>query len=234
MKKLIFTISLLLAAISLQARHFSSTLSLTVDDRSRFSIEVNDQFFRGPFLRFQADELRPGRNYIKVLSRGWGHYPVVLFEGFVQIPANSHVDARIDRWNRFRVVRINSFNGNYGGHQHSSAVCGQNYHMPSCLGACGFPPINGYYGNPHTQGTGYAHGGQGYGGSHGQGWGQCGNGNGIGYGGGYGNGGQIFQTGHGPSHSYAMSTRDFAELKNSVRRQSFEDSQLSIIRQALR
>jgi Domain of unknown function (DUF4476) len=114
MKKALLIIALLFASARIHASHARSELHIRMFDNSWFTVNIDHQRFDEPVTRFHLDRVSPGTHYItikKVGQRGpHGSYGgirhIVVFSGYVNIPAASDVRAMIDRANRFRINRI--------------------------------------------------------------------------------------------------------------------------------
>jgi hypothetical protein len=113
MKKALLIIALLFASAHIHASHAGSELHIRMFDNSWFTVAIDRQLFNEPVTRFHMDQLAPGRRHITITKLGRrGHYGmggerhIVVFSGFVDIPAASEVRAMIDRANRFRINRI--------------------------------------------------------------------------------------------------------------------------------
>lgn len=204
MKKLIFTMIIIASALAIDARPNNSVLNLTIADRSFFSVELNGQYFPGPYRQFRAERLRNGTQFMRVTGNLRGsHHRQILFEGYVEISANSEITASIDRSGRLRILRVRPFGGIFPVYTQAS-IC-----QYSNLGSlCHLRP--GHSGS-HCK--------QCFAGSQ-----PCVNQ--------YQTYGPHFQT-QNQSHLGLMNQNDFNGLLNSLRRQSFESSRMQVLRQAL-
>ncbi len=113
MKKALLIIALLFASAGIHASHAVSELHIRMFDNSWFTVTIDRQRFTEPVTRFHLDEVAPGTRYItitKVANNGYyGHGGIrhlVVFSGYVDIPAASEVRAMVDRARRFRINRI--------------------------------------------------------------------------------------------------------------------------------
>jgi hypothetical protein len=136
--------------------------------------------------------------------------PRLLYDGWVNIPANARVTAFAAGLSQLTITSIVP-DGSYTGYYDPNNPYGNGYYDPN----------NPYYGYGNYPNGGYGNGG--YGGNSGN----CGN-NGYGNYGGYGNSGW-----NTPPGIYPMSAGDFANLRSSLRAQSFDSSKLTITEQAL-
>lgn len=113
MKKALLILALLFASARIHASHAGSELHIRMFDNSWFNVTIDRQFFNEPVTRFHMDQIDPGRRHITITKLGRkGYYGiggdrhVVVFSGYVDIPAASEVRAMIDRAHRFRINRI--------------------------------------------------------------------------------------------------------------------------------
>jgi Domain of unknown function (DUF4476) len=113
MKKALLIIALLFASARIHASHAGSELHIRMFDNSWFTVSIDRQRFTEPVTRFHIDDVAPGTRYItitKVANSGHNGYGgirhLVVFSGYVDIPASSEVRAMVDRARRFRINRI--------------------------------------------------------------------------------------------------------------------------------
>ena len=113
MKKALLIIALLFASARIHASHAGSELHIRMFDNSWFTVTIDRQRFTEPVTRFRMDDIVPGTRYItitKVANGGHHGYGgirhLVVFSGYVDIPAASEVRAMVDRARRFRINRI--------------------------------------------------------------------------------------------------------------------------------
>lgn len=111
MKNVLMLIAMLFASVQLRASHLASELNLRMFDHSWITVNIDNQEFTTPVTRFNTGHLNPGNHWITVLrySEGnFGHYaqPMVVFSGYVNIPAASRLNAMIDRQFRFRINKV--------------------------------------------------------------------------------------------------------------------------------
>ena len=108
MKKSLLIIAMLFASVQLRASHLASDLNLRLFDQAWFTVTLDNQDFGTPVTRFSIDHLAPGSHFLRVTRIDYGHYnqyahPVVVFNGYIDIPARSLINAMIDRHSRFRI-----------------------------------------------------------------------------------------------------------------------------------
>jgi Domain of unknown function (DUF4476) len=110
MKRLLIIIAMLFASVQLRASHLASELNLRMFDQAWFTVTLDNQVFGTPVTRFSLDELEPGTHFLRVTRFNFGYYgqaqPLVVFNGYINIPARSRVNAMIDRQWRFRINKI--------------------------------------------------------------------------------------------------------------------------------
>jgi len=111
MKNLLIFTAMLFASVQLSASHLASELNLRLFDQSYFTVTLDNQFFGTPVKRFSIDHLEPGSHYLRVTQLHYSHYgpyapPVVVFNGYIDVPARSKIHAMIDRQFRFRINKI--------------------------------------------------------------------------------------------------------------------------------
>lgn len=114
MKKALLIIALLFASARIYASHAGSELHIRMFDNSWFTVAIDHQRFNEPVTRFHLNRVAPGTRYITITKvsprNGHGGYGsirhLVVFSGYVDIPAASDVRAMVDRANRFRINRV--------------------------------------------------------------------------------------------------------------------------------
>ncbi len=111
MKRVLLITALLIASVQLRASHLASELNLRIADQSWFTVTLDDQFFGTPVNRFSITELHPGTHFLRVTRLENNLYspyaqPVVIYNGYINIPAQSQINAMIDRHYQFRINKI--------------------------------------------------------------------------------------------------------------------------------
>ena len=114
MKKALLSIALIIAFAQLKASHLSSDLKLRLHDQAFFTVAVDHDFYNTPSNHFVIQNLEPGRHFLRVTRMNPGAYgpysfPMVVFNGFIDIPAASDIHAMIDRYKRFHINKIIPF-----------------------------------------------------------------------------------------------------------------------------
>ena len=126
MKKSVLAIVLSVVTLfALEAHNVprKSKLNLKLWDNSFFSVELNHKVYPRQVREFKANNLQPGRHYVKVIKkvqRPNGFLARVIFQGYVTIPSNSRVTAKISRNHRFDVLKVRSLSPRHGHHVHNS------------------------------------------------------------------------------------------------------------------
>lgn len=129
MKNVILTLIISFSAVSLKANHFSN-LNLTMVERGQFEIIFNNRFMGNTGNSFTMNQVVPGRYFLtinKLVPTHWGSQKKLIFNGPIDIPAGSNVNALVDRFNKLQLTY--------------SPLFPVNQYQP---GHCGTPPA-GYY-----------------------------------------------------------------------------------------
>jgi hypothetical protein len=76
-----------------------------------FTVTLDTRFFETPVNRLQLGNLEPGTHFLTVTRLNEGHsypheYGSMIFSGYIHIPAMSRVNAVIDRFGRFKIIRV--------------------------------------------------------------------------------------------------------------------------------
>ncbi|MCC7231865.1 MAG: DUF4476 domain-containing protein [Bacteroidia bacterium] len=105
---LLFSFLLSVCIQSIQA----STLQISEYRGKRFTVQFDRQFFSRPDTRYTILDVNPGTHYLRIfLNDGMGihrrHFSGrVLFEGAIQIPANSTVLALVEGHNQLSLANV--------------------------------------------------------------------------------------------------------------------------------
>src|SRR6187397_863657 len=102
MKRFLLVSAMIVASVQLNASHLASELNLKLQQQAWFTITLDNQHFDNPVNFFHTGDLIPGNHYIQVTRLDHGYYgpytvPVMVYSGYIQIPARSRVHAFIDR-----------------------------------------------------------------------------------------------------------------------------------------
>ena len=176
MKKAIFTLALALNFVIASASHESSILKVTVSPNRTFTASLDNRAtMTSTFAQF--DNVLAGSHELRIVGevpyinpraisavRPANHgaqVAPVIFNGFVNIPENSIVDATIDNYGTFRIVSVtplgnqyNAFQTGYGDDHHSDY--GQGHHSdPDHDGDHDRDHHNGYDQTNYNNGYGY-------------------------------------------------------------------------------
>lgn len=226
---------ILIAAAAFAGSWNASELVLTTFGHQSFRVEIDGQRYHANDL-LEIQGLSPGVHYLRVDRRvpnscGYGGQGTILYNGRIDIPANSRVEAHITHRRQLMMDVIALHTPCGMGCAPSACTCGTQppvYTDPYGQGqSCGTSTGYGYYDDLYYGGyTGYT-GYPGYGGYTGYG-GQVGYGNypvqgscGVGNSSGYGN------------WTPVMSQQDFTEFRRNLQRISFESTQLQAVEQQL-
>jgi hypothetical protein len=111
MKKIFYTLMLLVAAFTLKANHLSSELILDAYANTLFTVGLDNQYYNRPDYKFRISDVEPGTHYLQVMTNVYNpYYPNpsahVIFSGYINIPASSKISAKIDRFGRYKVLNI--------------------------------------------------------------------------------------------------------------------------------
>ncbi len=107
MKKLIYTIAILLSELSARANHMHSELLLDVHGNTLFTVMLDNQFYGRPDYHFSILDVLPGTHYLQVQTRGVRPFTnTILFSGYINLSPASRVMARIDRFGRYKVLSV--------------------------------------------------------------------------------------------------------------------------------
>lgn len=131
MKKIIFTLMLLWSFISVKAYNYqASALTLNLFDNAAFTLTFDNNTYNTPSNTYNVHNIMPGNHFIQVVkmanSYGPGHcaMPVVVYSGYVSVPAASQVYASVSGINQLTINSIqplytvnnggcnNGYNGN--------------------------------------------------------------------------------------------------------------------------
>lgn len=108
MKKMIYSIAIVLMGFAAKANHLNSELVLDVYGNIMFTVGLDDRYYSRPDYRYHILDVEPGTHYLEVQTGGYHPYSYahILFRGYIHIPAASKVVARIDRYGRFKILNV--------------------------------------------------------------------------------------------------------------------------------
>ncbi len=105
MKRIIITLIISFSSLVLHANHFSQ-LNLRIADKGKFEVIFNNLFLGNTGNDFTLNNLAPGRYPLTVartISTHWGLQKKIIYNGVIDIPAGSNVNAEVDRFNRLQL-----------------------------------------------------------------------------------------------------------------------------------
>ncbi len=108
MKRIIITLIINLSSALLYANQLS-TLNLTMADHANYEIIFNNQFFGNNGSNFLMSNIIPGRyplTLAKIIPGQWGLQKKVIYNGVIDIPACSNVNALVDCFYRLQLTYL--------------------------------------------------------------------------------------------------------------------------------
>jgi hypothetical protein len=111
MKKSLLIILLAGLIFNAEASHLASELNLRIHDQSLFVASLDQFHFETPSKVHRFTQVGPGRHHLyvaKVRFNRWGQIIAkdVVFNGPIEIPHNSRVNAVVNRFNNFRIRKV--------------------------------------------------------------------------------------------------------------------------------
>jgi hypothetical protein len=214
MKSLIYS-TVLTAIIALPAHAINSELSIAMANQQKFTLAFDNSFYATPSNTYNLTNVLPGNHHVRMTSApaqmmGACGMPMLLFDGWVNIPQNARMTAcaiNISQLNILSIVPLvqqpvyNPYDpyGYNNGYPNNNPYGYNN----------GYPNNDPYgYNNGYPNGNPYGYGNPNYPNND------------------YGNPSPF------PSY-YGMSPENFSALKNSVNAQSFDSSKLTVAKQAI-
>ena len=220
MKNLLYTfIAFIAFTANTQADGFRSKLNIRTFNNQTFLIEIDRIKYNNPTREFSINELTPGDHKIKIWMMDRCNHPYAMgnnfdlaYNGFINIPARSRVNAVLTHQGILKVTDIVALPGNF--HQE----CNNN------IGYYGSQNYCGYYSNNNTNYNNYC--GNGYCNNYNNGS-TCTNNNGY-----YDNTGSCTSN-YTSYNTYgnAINSDEFQEVKAMVAAQRFDDTRIAIIKQ---
>lgn len=208
MKNLIYP-ALLAAIIALPAQAINSELSIAMANQQKFTLTFDNNFYATPSTTYNVTNVLPGNHRVRMTSvpvqmMGACGMPMLLFDGWVNVPQNSRVTAMPASISQLNIVSIvplvQQYYNPYDPYGYNGGNNGYGNNNPYSN--------NNPYGNGYSNGNPYGNGYPNYPNT------------------GYGNPPSY------PSY-YGMSPENFSALKNSVNNQSFDSSKLNVAKQAI-
>lgn len=153
MKKIIFTLLLVWSFIAVKANHQNSSLTLKMFDNSTFVLTFDNAHFNTPSNNFNINNIIPGNHFVKVTrvinSPNHCSYPMIMFSGYVNVPAGATMHTMINNYNQLVVLNTVP-NYGYQPGPYAGGGCGNNS-IDNNYYDHGYDP---YYGNGNN-GYGY-------------------------------------------------------------------------------
>lgn len=106
MKKVLYILVFSLVTIAAKA-NLLSELRLSLTGNQFFTLTLDGQYFSYPDNKYVVNSIAPGTHYLQVFKANGFYGTAIAFSGYIQIPAASVVNAKIDRYGRFVVKSIN-------------------------------------------------------------------------------------------------------------------------------
>lgn len=106
MKRMIFTLMLMWSFIAVKANYQASFLTLSMYNNEAFTLTFDNSFFNTPSNTYNINNVIPGNHFVKVVKMpvnnpyGPCGLPLVVYSGYVNIPAGSQVSAMISGINQ--------------------------------------------------------------------------------------------------------------------------------------
>lgn len=94
-----------------KANHQFSDLLLNVHGNTLFTVAIDHQYYGKPDNHYEISGINAGSHFLEVFEfvrYAYAPHPIkrLLFCGHVNIPGASILNAKIDRWGRFKVISI--------------------------------------------------------------------------------------------------------------------------------
>ena len=131
MKNLIFTLVLLgaiLAPKTSEAQRNRSELNLRMYDNAFFTVIFDRKIYDSPSASFRLSNIAPGNHRLIVKQRIGGRHGTLrtIYNGNIDIPVSSTVNARINKYNRLVIRSVVPKSGHY----YSDNNYGRHYNRP--------------------------------------------------------------------------------------------------------
>ena len=108
MKKLLnlIIVSLLFFSVANAQRHSSSSaLTIRMWDRAFMNVTIQERGYEAPRGVFEKHSIRPGEHHITIARRVGNHGMLrIIYRGYIHIPRNTHVIAKVNRNNQLVVL----------------------------------------------------------------------------------------------------------------------------------
>lgn len=106
MKRMIFTFLMLLPFVAAIANPQPSTLTLSMSNNEAFTLTFDNSIFDTPSNIYNINNVQPGDHFVKIVKMpasnpgGPCGLPLVVYSGYINIPAGSQVNAMISGINQ--------------------------------------------------------------------------------------------------------------------------------------
>ena len=151
MRKALFT--LVFFSISMLAvAQPGSILNLNVFGNSYFTVQLDQQFFQVPDRFYSIRDVAPGSHFLRVYrltNRMYGSVAKEVFSGYIQIPANSNMNATIERYGRLNITSLQPLFTNYSSYQYAPV----HSNFPMAMSASDFTQLKNLIRSKHFDST---------------------------------------------------------------------------------
>ena len=136
-KKTTLTIALTILLLNVKANHLSSNLKLQLFNHANMMVEFDHLRYQNPSNAFCLNDVEPGTHHLtvyKMREHGYHHNAqrVLMFAGFIQVPASSEISAVINPYYEYDVISILPkcapvvYQNPYNPYYNPAPVCGMN------------------------------------------------------------------------------------------------------------
>lgn len=153
--KCTYLLSAAMIAVVIPLSAVNSELSIRISDNSKFTLNVDDYAFGTPSTIYNVTNLTPGMHHVQMfrpVAQTYGHcgLPVMLYDGWVNIPADSRVTAVNSEMGVLNILSVVSLVANgypYGGYGNGWGYGNGGNGNNSGYGNGGYGGNGGGYGN---------------------------------------------------------------------------------------
>jgi hypothetical protein len=112
-----------------EAQRYGSDLILTIYDNSFFTVIFDRKIYENPVSVFRLSNISPGDHRLIIKGRVGGPHGAyrTLYDGNIEIPINSEITARINKFNELVVNSRQNYNQNQGYYEYEGNQ-NQGYH----------------------------------------------------------------------------------------------------------
>lgn len=105
MKKALLTIYVLFRILLVEGSHLNSDLMLKLQNGAYFTAALNNSYYNQPVQSLNLSQLEPGKYALRINEvryNSWMNswYDHLVYNGYINIPAASHISAMIDNFGR--------------------------------------------------------------------------------------------------------------------------------------